>query len=196
VAPSDSTLPDGPALQRDRDYLAFLTRFLLGPGLRGRVDLSGVVQETLLEVHRAAAALDGLPEADRLAWLRLALKRNLVDQVRRLGAARRDAGREVALADVLERSSAQLERFLAVDQPSPADIASKNEQVLRLAEALAQLPDDQRTAVELRYLHGRSVTEVAQALQRGPGAAAAILVRGLRRLRKLLSAGNSESGYG
>jgi RNA polymerase sigma-70 factor (ECF subfamily) len=61
--------------------------------------------------------------------------------------------------------------------------------VVRLAEALERLPDDQRTAVELHHLKGRPLAEVAEALGRKKGAVATLLFRGMTRLRKELAAG-------
>jgi RNA polymerase sigma-70 factor (ECF subfamily) len=58
--------------------------------------------------------------------------------------------------------------------------------LLRLAQALAELPDDQRAAVELKHLKGYSLEEVARQLGRTKASVAGLLFRGLRRLRELM----------
>jgi RNA polymerase sigma-70 factor (ECF subfamily) len=181
--------PGGPGddLERFRAYLALLARSQLAPALRGKVDLSGVVQQTLLEAHQAGDQLRRLDEPQRLTWLRRALAHNLTDEVRKLGAAARDVGRERPLEASLEESSSRLDAWLAADQTPPDQQAAHNEQLLRLAEAVAELPDDQRTAVELHHLGGMPLAAVAGQLGRSKGAVATLLFRGMTRLRKRLA---------
>jgi RNA polymerase sigma factor (sigma-70 family) len=69
---------------------------------------------------------------------------------------------------------------------SPRQRAERNEEVLRLAEALDRLPEAQRQALELHYLRGWSLAEVAEHLGRGKSAVAGLLHRGLDRLRGYL----------
>jgi RNA polymerase sigma-70 factor (ECF subfamily) len=175
-------------LERFRAYLHLLARLQLAPALRRRVDLSGVVQQTLLEAHRAGG---GVPAEGprRAAWLRAALLNNLRDEVRRATAAARDIGRERSLEAALDESSARLERLLAADQSSPSQRAEANERLLRLAAALEALPDDQRRAVEGHYLQDRPLAELADELGRSKGAVAQLLFRALRALRERLDEG-------
>jgi RNA polymerase sigma-70 factor (ECF subfamily) len=99
----------GPALERFQEYLHLLTRHQLDPRWQGKVDLSGVVQQTLFEAHRAWEQLRTWDEARQLAWLRQALAYNLTDEVRKLGASQRGAALERSLDQALKESSARLE---------------------------------------------------------------------------------------
>jgi RNA polymerase sigma-70 factor (ECF subfamily) len=175
-----------PEFERFREYLALLARWQLAPHLRGKVDLSGVVQQTLLEAHQALERLRDQPEDAQAAWLRQALANNLRDEVRKLGTAARDVGRERSLEASLDQSSARLEAWLAADQSSPSGRAERQEDLLRLAAALATLPEDQRRAVELHHLQGRPLAEVAAELGRSKGAVAQLLFRGLQKLREIM----------
>jgi RNA polymerase sigma-70 factor (ECF subfamily) len=177
------------ALERFGAYLHLLARLQLDPRLQGKVDLSGVVQQTLLEAHQARDRFHGQSEAQTAAWLRRILAHNLTDEARKLATAARDVARERSLEAALDESSSRLEGWLAADQSSPSQRAIRNEQLLRLAEVLAQLPADQRTAVELHHLRGCPLAEMAAQMGRSKGAVAKLLYRGIERLHTLLEPG-------
>jgi len=169
-----------PVLEGFRAYLTLLSRVHIDPRLQNRLDLSGVVQQTLLEAHQAWRLLQGLGEAQRSAWLRRVLANNLTDEVRKLAAVGRDIRREQSLEAALEQSSARLAGWLAGEQSSPSQQAERNEQALRLAAALEKLPEAQREALVLQHWHGWSLAEIARQLGRSPGAVAGLLHRGLQ----------------
>ncbi len=173
-------------LERFREYLCLLARLQLGTRLQGKVDLSGVVQQTLLEAHQAAARLQGQGDGQVAAWLRQVLANNLRDEVRRFRAGVRDAARERSLEADLEDSSARLEAWLAAEQSSPSERVIRQEQLRALADALASLPADQRQAVERHHLNGWPLADVAREMGRSKGAVAALLFRELKKLRALL----------
>jgi RNA polymerase sigma-70 factor (ECF subfamily) len=185
---SDDAQDPGPALERFRECLGLLARLQLDPRLQAKVDLSGVVQQTLLEAHQSWERLRNLSPEQLAAWLRKALANNLTDEVRKLGTAARDVGRECSLEVELEQSSARLEAWLTSEESPPPERAMRQEQLVRLAYALAQLPPDQGKAVELHHLQGLPVAEVSRVMERSDGAVGALLVRGLKRLRELLGA--------
>jgi RNA polymerase sigma-70 factor (ECF subfamily) len=158
----------------------------MDPRLQGKIDLSGVVQQTLLDAYKAFGQFQRLPPDEQAAWLRRVLANNLKDEVRKLGAAVRNVGREISLEAALENSSGHLEAWLAQELSSPSQQTIRSEELLRMAQALAQLPEDQRRAVELHHLSGMPVAEVSAHMGRSPGAVGALLVRGLKKLRRLM----------
>jgi RNA polymerase sigma-70 factor (ECF subfamily) len=166
--------------------LRLLARLHVDRKLQGKVDPSGVVQQTLLEAHQAADQLRGQSEAAILAWLRQTLAHNLADEIRKVTAARRDATREESLQRALEQSSQRVEAWLAAERSSPSQQAERLEQEARLAEALEQLSENQRQAVELRYFKGLALADIAAELGCTRPAVVGLLHRGVERLRELL----------
>lgn len=173
------------SLGRFRHYLCLLARARLGMRCSAKLDASDIVQQTLLDAHRKLDQFQG-SEDELAAWLRQILANNLVDASRALGREKRDIRREVSIQDQLDESSARLEACLAAVQTGPVTRAEKNEQLLRMAWAMSQLPEAQRDAVELHHLQGLSLAEAAEQLGRTPTAVGGLLRRGLRKLRELL----------
>jgi RNA polymerase sigma-70 factor (ECF subfamily) len=169
-----------------RNYLLLLVRVQMGPRLRAKVDASDVVQQAILHAHERRDQFRGATEGEWQAWLRAILANALAAMVRRYDAQARDPRRERSLEAELERSSSRLEGLLAADLTSPSERAVRGEELLRLAHALTELPDDQRRVVELHYLKGLAVADVAEQIGRTRPAAVGLLFRGLKRLRELL----------
>ena len=97
--------------------------------------------------------------------------------------------REPDLLRTLEQSSAWLEDRVVAEGPSPSAHVERAEQLRRLAEGLTQLSEDERTAVEMRYLQDPPypLPEIARELGRPTAkAVAGLLARGLEKLRGLL----------
>jgi RNA polymerase sigma-70 factor (ECF subfamily) len=173
-------------LERFRSYLLLLARVRLDASVRAKVDASDVVQQTLLEAHRDHAQLRGRSAGEQAAWLRQILARNLANVVRDLRRDKRDLAREQPLQAALDESASRLEAWLAAEQSSPSQQVERQERAVRLAEALAALPEKQREAVVLRHWHGCSLAEIAERLGCTTAAVTGLLHRGLRSLRKQL----------
>ena len=169
-------------LERFRPYLRILARVLVDPRLRSKLDASDVVQQTLMDAHKNRDQFRGGSEAEFQAWLRQMLVHDLADAVRALGRAKRDAALEVAIHD----SSRRLDAWVTVTQTSPGSRAAREEEAVRLAEAVARLPEDQRTAVELHHLLEHSLQETAGLMGKTPGSVASLIHRGVKGLRGIL----------
>jgi RNA polymerase sigma-70 factor (ECF subfamily) len=178
---------DEGALERYRDYLRLMARLHLPPVLRGQLDPSDVVQQALLQAHQHREQFRGRSEPELAAWLRTILANQLAAAVRRSGRRRRDVTLERSVEADLAASSSRLEAWLTDDRSSPSEQAMRHERLRHLAEALARLPEDQRQAVELHHLQGRTLPEVAHEMRRSKEAVAGLLFRALKKLRQLLA---------
>jgi RNA polymerase sigma-70 factor (ECF subfamily) len=172
--------------ERFRDYLRLLARIQLDPRLRGKLDPSDVVQQTMLEALQQQEQLHDASDAERAGWLRRILAHNLIDVARAFGQEKRDVDRERSLEQSLQESSARLEYWLAVGDSSPSENAERQERALRLAVALQTLPEAQREALVLQYWHGWTLAQIGEHLGRTPAAVAGLLKRGLKKLREEL----------
>ncbi|MDA1055658.1 MAG: sigma-70 family RNA polymerase sigma factor [Planctomycetota bacterium] len=173
-----------------RSYLRLLARMQLDERLRSKLDPSDIVQQTLLQAHRAIGDFRGKSDAEMAAWLRQILARNLAHAVRDFGRDKRNVNRERSVQAAVDASSARLEAWLVAEQSSPSQKAQRNEQVLQLCNALEQIPESQREAVQLHYWQGCTLAEIAERLDRTPAAAAGLLKRGMRKLRELMQEGD------
>lgn len=168
-------------VEQYRDYLLMLVR--LHPDLlsEARVDPSDVVQMTLLKAHQRRDQFRGQSGREQAAWMRKILTNTLIDAARK---ARPEMGpRERSLEEALEGSSRRLEALLQDHHGAQSDW---HELLTGLASALSHVPDDQRSAIELRYLQGNSIGEISRRMERSEASVAGLLQRGLRRLREIL----------
>lgn len=169
-----------PELERHREFLRVLARKHLHRRLWSKIDPSDVVQKTLLDAHRKREQLRG---SNPLPWLVTALRNDVRDAIIKYG--RIDA-QEKPLQQAVDESLRMVNSWAVADVSSPSQQAMKQEELLRLVQALVQLPENERIAVELHHLPGWSAAEVAERLERTEPAVAGLLHRGLKRLRNLL----------
>src|SRR4051794_30566089 len=158
----------------------------LGDRVAGRVDASDLVQQTFLEAHRAFDQFRGLSAAELAGWLRRALARNLAEAIRNHAQAQKRSRDRDRSLDASHGDGAAARDRLESGGTTPSQGAMRAEQIAQLLGALGGLPDDQREAVRLRHLEGRSLAEIAEILNRTPAATAGLIKRGLQGLRSRL----------
>ncbi|HWL08330.1 MAG TPA: sigma-70 family RNA polymerase sigma factor [Planctomicrobium sp.] len=178
-------------LEPYRQYLKLLARMQIGPKLQGKADQSDLVQETFLDAHCSFSQFRGESEAELVEWLRSILATRLATLCRRyLGTQQRDIRLEQRIDEELGRSTVMLGKRLAVGlvspESSPSQRASRHEQAVRLADALARLPPDYREAIVLRNLEGLPFKQVAERMGKTEDSAEKLWLRGLTKLRQQL----------
>jgi RNA polymerase sigma-70 factor (ECF subfamily) len=146
-------------------YAPKLERLMLRD-LYAREEVNDLVQQTFLQLHRARLDFD--PSQRFKPWIytiALNLKREHFRRFRR---------RPAVLADTLD------------ERPAPAGAHEALEAHRSLSWALAQIPEENRSVIELHWFDGLSFAEVAKCLGIGAVAAKVRAHRGYVRLRKLL----------
>lgn len=171
-----------PELQSFRAYLLVLAR--AQSNLAGE-EASDLVQKTLLQACVQQHQFRGQSAREMAAWLKQILRHQLIDACRQQHRQRRDVSRELPLDACIDSAFGRAEDW-AVANSTPSQHLAHEEELVRMAEALEELPEGQREAVILHHLQGATLAEVAVQLQRSEGAVAGLLHRGLRQLRKLL----------
>lgn len=180
---SDETRLHSGNLERFRQYLALLARLQMPLKLRSKLDASDMVQETLLKAQQHLHNFRGGDDVALAGWLRTILANTMRDAKRHFDGDKRGVHREQSLEERLLESSARLDRLLAETATSPSGKFARQEEFLRVVDAISQLPADQRTAVELHHLQGCTLAEIAGHMDRTERAVAGLLRRGLKTLR-------------
>jgi RNA polymerase sigma-70 factor, ECF subfamily len=173
-------------LEPFRQYLTVLAELHLDRKLRGKLDPSDIVQQSFLRAYSALAEVRS-PEPEVLAaWLRKILASTLADAVKHYDRDKRAVNLERSLEADLDRSASGFAAWLAADQTSPSGRAERNEELLRLVEALSHLPDPMREVVVLKHCQGWTLQQIAERINRTVPAVASLLRRGLEDLRNRL----------
>ncbi len=182
---------DGEALAeyaqlRRPQLLAYITR-QLSDALRRKVEADDLLQEVCSEAVRSLPDVD-LADREPFSWLCQIAQRRIVDAHRRhFGAQKRDAGREVSLHGAPTPSGRHgLIDLLVASLTTPSQAFSRHQREQQLLDALAQLPEEQREALRMRYIENLPSKEIARRLGKTDGAVRVMLTRSLNKLQSLL----------
>jgi len=167
-------------------YIRMLARTNARKAYQGKVGASDIVQQTMLQAVQGLNGFRGGTEAEFRGWLRQILAHQLCHLDRDLHRDKRDIRREQSMEQKLAQSSMRLEGLLAGDGPTPSQNAALGENVLQVASAIERLPSAQREAIQLHYLEGMKLSDVAQRMDKSSGAIAGLMHRGMKTLRAQL----------
>ncbi|TML69393.1 MAG: sigma-70 family RNA polymerase sigma factor [Actinobacteria bacterium] len=139
------------------------------------------VQEAFLTVWRTAAAFSA-ERAKATTWILTLVHRRAVDLVRREQRRRAEPLDDSGGAEDAASPSAEDDAWLQFERE-------------RVQNALRQLPDTQREAIELAYYGGFTQSELAERLGEPLGTIKSRMFAGLARLRELLDDSTTEGSW-
>ena len=176
----------GELLELYRQYLKTVARRRMGSMLNRRLDVSDIVQQTMIDAHQHFAKFAGSQDDQVRAWLRHILQCNVSTAIRdHLYTKKRALSLETSINASTQSDSRQDNgKVPQTSALSPSMQASQLEESLRLLDHLERIPADQATAIRLRYLECCSISEIAEHLNRSVTAAAGLVKRGIQNLRR------------
>ena len=159
----------------------------MDPALKSRLEPEDILQQVYLEVFRRLDSFEDRGAGSFLNWILTILDHKLVDAGRALRRQVRDVAREVpdAAARGTESYWNLLDQLYA-DSTTPSQLIRREEAVSGLMACLSRLSDSHRHVIQLRFLEGRSVGDVATRLGRSDAAIVALTKRALEALRKAM----------
>jgi len=164
--------------------LAAFIRMRAGGAILHRESIADLVQSVCREVLEDMDDFEYRGEAAFRNYLFLKASHKIMDRGRFHRAARRDIGAEVNVADSTGASNL-LECYATFCTPSRIVLAK--EELQRIEDGIAALPDNQRVAVALSRILELSYNEVAERMETTEAAARSLVARGLTTLARKLA---------
>jgi RNA polymerase sigma-70 factor (ECF subfamily) len=173
-------------LARDNEGpLRSLIDIQLGQGLRSRVEVDDLLQDTLLRAFQSIGHFKGETPAALRTWLGGIAHNAVIDCARKLTSKKADYRREVPLS--AERGSSfggDGSPELPSPSPSPSRLLRREERLDRLLGAVQTLSPDHRQVILLTLIERLPPPELAQRMARSEKAVSMLLLRAMHALRE------------
>jgi RNA polymerase sigma-70 factor, ECF subfamily len=181
---------DGRALERllltHRPRLLQYLRGRLPASLRGVLEPEDVLQDALLDICRRIGAFRPSDATAFERWIITITHNSMLDWIRRLGAAKRGAGRmQMDGGRNLEEGmdvASLLDRY-SVYRRTPSQSAAAHELFILLERSIERLPPNYRQVVQWRHVDGMTIKDIAKKMDRTEGAVQMLWSRALDALR-------------
>jgi RNA polymerase sigma factor (sigma-70 family) len=147
-----------------------------------------VLQDVWISAFRGFSSFEAADDEALDHWLRTIASRKLLDLLKAARRAKRGGSGQGSsrASEKGTRSYVDLVARVASTHRTPSRETSAKEAAFAVQIALSDLGPEQRTALRLRYVEGRSLDEIASAMNKSAVAVNGLLFRGLRQLRRRL----------
>ncbi|WP_391540462.1 RNA polymerase sigma factor [Rubripirellula lacrimiformis] len=173
-------------IESHRSSLTGFVRSITSDRLLGTIELDDLLQE-ICTTAISSLGTAPLDQYEPMQWLQQLARRRVVDAHRfHFGAQRRDTGRQQSLHAAAGDEGMGLEHLLAASMTSPSAAFSQDVRLNRMQQAIAELGEEQRTVIRLRYVDGLPTKQIAQQLGKTDVAIRVLLSRSMRQLEKQL----------
>jgi RNA polymerase sigma-70 factor (ECF subfamily) len=160
----------------------------LSGNLQRLVAIEDVVQETFIQAIRDIGNCQATSDQSFAAWLSAIADHRLHDIIKGLYRQKRGGDRRQveALVGGSTGGLVELVELVSDHRSTPGRRLTRLEAIQALQIGIAALPDDQREAIRLRYLAGKSIEDTAAEMGRTTAAVNGLVRRGKESLRNTL----------
>lgn len=167
------------------DRLLGLARRKVGVDWQGKIDPDDILQETYIAAFNSIGAFKPEGQDSFYRWAAAIVDHRFIDAVRKLRRLKRDVKRQQPLPSRISRHES-LVKQLGDIKGRPSQVARRQDAIATLMGCIAQLPEDQRIAVQRIHLEEASIAEVAKELDRTEDAVRRLAGRGVDKLEQLM----------
>ena len=173
----------GTILQECRDYLLLIANQDLDNDIQQKIGASDLVQESMMTAQACFKDFEGTTRDQLLGWLRGILSNDLKHWRRHYkGTKKRVVQREQKMGDTSHPWQGPTDSMF-----TPSTNAANEEEEAILKKAIAKLPENYQSVIELRNWQDRSFAQIGQSLGCSADAARKLWSRAIIRLQEVLS---------
>jgi RNA polymerase sigma-70 factor (ECF subfamily) len=173
------------------DHYDRLVRFVtprLGGNLSRLIAVDDVVQETFIHAIRDIGNCQATTDPSFAAWLSTIADHRLHDIIKGLYRQKRGGDRRRVQSPVVDATNALVDliELISDHRSTPGRSLARREAVQAIQIGIAGLPAEQREAIRLRYLKGKSIEDTAAQLGCTAAAVNGLVRRAKEGLRRAL----------
>ena len=159
----------------------------LDAALKAKRGPDDLLQEAYLEVVRRIDRFEGHSVGSFISWVQVILDHKLIDARRAAHCQARDIDREVPAATATDSDSYwNLFDHVYADSGTPSRVVRRQEALGALLASISGLSEAHRQVLQLRFLDGLAVADIAARLGKSEAAVVALSQRALRALRSAM----------
>lgn len=170
-----------------RQLLSYVDRNI-GPALKSRLEPDDIVQEVIISALSAPEQFNAAGRDPFRLLCQLAEQRIIDAHRHHVGAKKRSAAREVSMdAPAGGSDGFGFVDLLVASITSPSQAFSHDQKEFRLQQAIAELNDEQKEILRLRFVEGLPTKDIADQMGKSDGAIRVMLTRTVAQLQEVLT---------
>jgi RNA polymerase sigma-70 factor, ECF subfamily len=169
-----------------RQLLSYVDRNI-GPALKSRLEPEDIVQEVIISALAAPEQFNAEGRDPFRLLCQLAEQRIIDAHRHHVGAKKRSASREVSMDAPAGGDGFGFVDLLVASITSPSQAFSHDQKEFRLQQAIADLNDEQKEILRLRFVEGLPTKDIAERMGKSDGAIRVMLTRTVAQLQEVLT---------